>query len=456
MLSGNITLPSYHAFGVWYSHYQAYSQQEFEHDILAQYQNLSLPINVLVSDMDWHIEPNVAGCVPFNAYTWNTTLFPDHQGFIETLHNGSNPTGRHLRFLVNTHNFDGVDHCQDVFKKFQSALGLPSSNDLIHLNLTNLDYMVKFFDIVLDSIGDIDYFWVDGSLRTWSKNTGQAGPWNLFWQTHQHAQIIAVENRRPLVLTRNGGVGQHRYPIGFSGDAESAWVTLEAEIFMTAKASNILFAYWSHDIGGFLNNPSPELYARWCQFGSVAPILRTHGRKGTERRIWEYNTFEVMAQALRYRAVLAPYFYTLAKNAYEHGIGPLRPMYYQYPDFEGAYNLPLQYMVGDALLVRPIAESAINNSARARGTAGSPCQQCMQILSPTSSPDGFDGTNSPTTANISKVSVWVPPGTFYIWQEDFLAVSGPDVYDLPCPWTPFLAWSKRAPFFPFIMNLPWT
>ena len=55
---------------------------------------------------------------------------------------------------------------------------------------------------------------------------------------------------------------------------------------MTPIASNVLFAWWSHDLGGFHNGTGfegdedparlagSELYLRWLQFGSVRITLQ--------------------------------------------------------------------------------------------------------------------------------------------------------------------------------------
>ena len=48
---------------------------------------------------------------------------------------------------------------------------------------------------------------------------------------------------------------------------------------MTPRASNVLFGYWSHDIGGFSgaevdsahHTESPELFLRWLQVPSPPP-----------------------------------------------------------------------------------------------------------------------------------------------------------------------------------------
>ena len=72
--------------------------------------------------------------------------------------------------------------------------------------------------------------------------------------------------QRSLIFSRYGGLGQHRYPAGFSGDVHSEWDVLNYEVRFTARAGNVAFPYWSHDIGGFLGDRlDPELYVRWCQ-----------------------------------------------------------------------------------------------------------------------------------------------------------------------------------------------
>lgn len=44
----------------------------------------------------------------------------------------------------------------------------------------------------------------------------------------------------------NGGLGNHRYPLGFSGDTVQHEATLGFLIQATPLASNVLFPYWSH------------------------------------------------------------------------------------------------------------------------------------------------------------------------------------------------------------------
>src|SRR3990172_3567611 len=56
--------------------------------------------------------------------------------------------------------------------------------------------------------------------------------------------------KRPIVFHRWGGLGNHRYQIGFSGDTIAVWDSLAFQPYFTATAANVGYGYWSHDIGG--------------------------------------------------------------------------------------------------------------------------------------------------------------------------------------------------------------
>lgn len=97
-----------------------------------------------------------------------------------------------------------------------------------------------------------------------------------FWCNHVFFNDMKLHrtNRRPVIFHRWGGLGSHRYPIGFSGDSFTTFSTLAFQPYFTATASNVCFGYWGHDLGGhqqFLGN-DPELYLRWCQYGVFTPI----------------------------------------------------------------------------------------------------------------------------------------------------------------------------------------
>ncbi len=207
----------------------------------------------------------------------------------------------------------------------------------------------------------VDFWWLD--WQQWNETTME-GLTPIMWLNHVFfTEMERMGRTRPIILHRYGGLGSHRYQVGFSGDAVSTWKVLAFEPELTATASNVLYGYWSHDIGGHLpGEVAPELYTRWVQFGAFSPICRTHATRdaAAERRIWAYplRHFRAMHEALRLRASLVPYLYTAAREAYETGVSPLRPMYYAHPEAEEAYTHPGQYMFGPDLLVSPVTAPA--------------------------------------------------------------------------------------------------
>ena len=76
------------------------------------------------------------------------------------------------------------------------------------------------------------------------------------------------KKERGMVLSRFGGLGAHRYQVGFSGDyATVTWEGLAYQPYFSATAANVLYSMWSNDIVGGGKHDA-ELHTRWIQFGS--------------------------------------------------------------------------------------------------------------------------------------------------------------------------------------------
>ena len=205
----------------------------------------------------------------------------------------------------------------------------------------------------------MDFFWLDWQQASRTKTKGVNPTW---WLNYAHSSDMERRGLRPLIFHRWGGLGNHRYQVGFSGDTLSVWESLAFQPYFTATAANVGYAYWSHDIGGHMpGDVDPDLYTRWIQFGVFSPILRTHTTKNprAERRIWAYPDAhaKVMRDAFQLRYALIPYLYTEARKTYETGVAFFRPLYYDWPDVPDAYDARDQYTFGDSMMVAPIVES---------------------------------------------------------------------------------------------------
>jgi len=72
----------------------------------------------------------------------------------------------------------------------------------------------------------------------------------------------------------------------------------------------------------------------------------------------------VIRQTIRQRYEMAPYIYTMAREAYESGVSLCRPMYYDYPEAKEAYDFRNEYMFGDNMLVAPVTAPAKDGYAK--------------------------------------------------------------------------------------------
>ena len=171
-----------------------------------------------------------------------------------------------------------------------------------------------------------------------------------------------VNGKRNALLHRWGGLGNHRYQIGFSGDVIPTWASLTFQPYFTATAANVGYTFWSHDLGGHISASEPELYTRWLQWGAFSPVFRTHCSKNVEndRRIWTYpwSYYATLRQFTKLRQSLVPYIYTGARQVHDTSLALVQPVYYQYPDFEESYsNLSSHtYFYGKQFFIAPVTQ----------------------------------------------------------------------------------------------------
>lgn len=361
-VAGKIALPPRFAFGTWWSRYWAYSDQDLL-ELVQAFQEHDVPLDVLVIDMDWHQTFGVrwwenkkdqsGHTLGWTGYTWNRLYFPDPPPFLRWLHQQG------LKTTLNMHPASGVQPHEEQYAEMARAMGLdPKSQKYVPFEITNKKFAEHYLNLLhhpLEQQG-VDFFWLD-----WQQEhiTGVPGLSPTWWLNYVHSTDLERRGKRPLILHRWGGLGNHRYQIGFSGDTISVWESLAFQPYFTATAANVAYGYWSHDIGGHMpGKVSPELYTRWLQFGVFSPILRTHTTKNpeAERRLWAYPAeyAQVAREAFLLRYALIPYIYTTARLAYDTGLSLCRPLYYDYPETPEAYEFKDEYMFGEQILVAPV------------------------------------------------------------------------------------------------------
>jgi Glycosyl hydrolases family 31 TIM-barrel domain/Domain of unknown function (DUF5110)/Glycosyl hydrolase family 31 C-terminal domain len=365
-VAGRIPLPPRFAFGAWWSRYWDYSDQELD-ELIRGFRENDTPLDVLVIDMGWHISADqlqAMGAVDqsgerlgWTGYTWNKLLFPYPGDFLKKIHEDG------LKATLNLHPASGIQPWEQAYPAMARAMGIdPATKKYIPFDPTNKRWATNYFNIVLHPLEKqgINFWWLDWQQEL---NTKLPGVNNTWWLNYLHFTDQQREGKRPLLFHRWGGLGNHRYQIGFSGDTVSVWDSLAFQPWFTATAANVGYAYWSHDIGGHMPGVvDPELYTRWVQFGAYSPILRTHTTKNpdAERRIWAYPEpySSILRSTFQLRYALEPYLYTEARRTYDTGVAFFRPLYYDWPEQANAYTSKGEYVFGDEMLAAPVTTPA--------------------------------------------------------------------------------------------------
>ncbi|EOD32572.1 hypothetical protein EMIHUDRAFT_112277 [Emiliania huxleyi CCMP1516] len=348
--------------------------------LLREFEARGVPADVLVTDMDWHHtcyrrtygnESEKSMDASHNwpcwsGFSFDKKYFPDPPAFLGWCKAAGVHNGLNLHFQ------------SGLVKAEEDADRLPPDAEYAAFDPLNRTYSSHFHTHVLaplERLG-VDFWWLDwqqgearGEVGRDAERWGEVGRGEhffggsetpevnpTFWLNYVYSTqpdgraTPASAQRRRLIMHRWGGLGNQRYPIGFSGDTKSTWESLAFQPGFTASAANVAFGYWSHDIGGFFDRVEPELYVRWVQLGSLSPVFRAHGFRDPlhERRFWLFDeaAFVAMRSALRLRAELVPHLYTAARAAYDGGPSPVRPLYHEWPGLQPAYDFGGEYLFG--------------------------------------------------------------------------------------------------------------
>ncbi len=392
--AGNVPMPPRYAFGYWWSRYWSYSDQDFR-NLVSWFQKSDIPLDVLVIDMDWHPISEAAGG-GWTGWDWNENLFPDYKQFLSYLdEQGVNAT-------MNLHPAEGVRPFEHKYQEFRQRIGMKDGETREWLG-SDKQYVKALFDTYLHPYMDegVDFWWLD--WQQWLNDKKVEGLSNTWWCNYiWFTDMEHHGEKRPMLYHRWGGLGNHRYQVGFSGDSYITWQSLKFLPYFNHTASNVLYGYWSHDIGGHQSlrygTPVPvELYTRSMQMGEYLPILRTHSTKdpalNKEPWAFDFATQERLKAVINGRYALVPYIYAAARQDYETGISLCRPMYYDYPESKEAYDSIYrnQFMFGDLMMIAPITD-------------------------PVSKDDGY-----------SRLNVWLPQGEWIEYETGTLLQGGKTV-----------------------------
>jgi alpha-glucosidase (family GH31 glycosyl hydrolase) len=193
---------------------------------------------------------------------------------------------------------------------------------------------------------------------------------------HQAAREFTVQARQPLArFNRSGWTGTARYSqIVWNGDPTTDWgfdgLTSAVRNGLTMGLSGV--SMWGSDIGGFftLSAPqlTPELLARWIEFGAVSGVMRTQangfalGDRGRRPQITDPAVLPVWRRYTKLRTQLYPYIAAAARAYSRSGLPIMRHLSLAFPADRAAAAREDEFMFGPDLLAAPV----VSEGARTR------------------------------------------------------------------------------------------
>ncbi len=168
--------------------------------------------------------------------------------------------------------------------------------------------------------------------------------------------LKARPEKRPFVLTRANFLGGQRYAATWTGDNASREQHLEMSIPMSLTLGLSGQPFNGPDIGGFAENASADLWARWIGLGAFYPFSRGHAVKGSNNKEpWAFGpaveSTARMALDRRYR--LLPYLYTLFQESTHDGLPVMRPDFFIDPQNRDLRAEQGSFTLGENLLIVP-------------------------------------------------------------------------------------------------------
>uniref|UniRef100_A0A8C2BDS6 Glucosidase, alpha; neutral C n=1 Tax=Cyprinus carpio TaxID=7962 RepID=A0A8C2BDS6_CYPCA len=204
----------------------------------------------------------------------------------------------------------------------------------------------------------------NGPEQTMPKDAVHHGGWehrelhNLYGFYQHMATFEGLLTRsggteRPFILSRSFFAGSQRLGAIWTGDNVATWEYLKISIPMLLSLT---------DVGGFVQDPDPELLVRWYQAGALQPFFRGHSAKMTKRRepwLFGDDVTSAIRSAVQDRYRLLPYWYTLFHQAHTSALPPIRPLWVEFPSDTSMFAVENQYMIGGALLVCPVTDPGV-------------------------------------------------------------------------------------------------
>lgn len=167
------------------------------------------------------------------------------------------------------------------------------------------------------------------------------------------------DNKRGLVITRSGYSGLQRFSSVWTGDNIATWQHIWLANVQCQRLAISGVSYAGSDIGGFIGQPTPEMFVRWIQLGIFHPFCRVHSSQDDgDQEPWSFGTeaLDLFREAIELRYQMLPYHYTAFFQYHKYGVPILRPLVFYDQTDPASYYRDHEFLCGEHILTACIDE----------------------------------------------------------------------------------------------------
>ncbi|SFE99842.1 glycoside hydrolase family 31 protein [Flavobacterium xueshanense] len=378
-LTGKPELPPLWALGYHQCKWSYYPESNLK-EVAAKFRELKIPCDALYLDIDY-----MEG---FRCFTWNKEYFPDPKRMVAELAEDGFKTvviidpGIKIdkEYAVYKEALEKDYFCKRADGPYMKGKVWPGEcNFPDYTNPAVREWWAGLFKELISEIG-VKGVWNDMNEPAVMEVPNKTFPMdvrhdydgnpcshrkahNIYGTQMARATYHGVKRfaypKRPFVITRSAYAGAQRYTSSWTGDNVATWEHLWIANIQVQRMSISGMGFTGSDIGGFAEQPSGELYARWIQLGVFHPFCRTHssGDHG-DQEPWAFDeeVIDITRKFVNLRYQLLPYLYTMFWQYIEEGIPMLKPLvYYDQEDIQTHYRND-EFVFGNQILVCPILE----------------------------------------------------------------------------------------------------
>ena len=363
-LTGRPALPPAWSFGLWLT--TSFTTDYNEETVTSFIQGMAdrdLPLHVFHFDCFWMKEFHWVN------FEWDKRVFPDPQGMLKRFKE------RGLRICVWINPYvaqrsamfdEGMQNGYLVMRpngdvwqwdNWQAGMGL--------VDFTNPE-ACRWFGDKLRALVDmgVDCFKTDFGERiptavVFHDGSDPLKMHNYYSYLYNKTVFEVLEEKlgkgAAAVFARSATTGGQQFPVHWGGDSTATFESMAESLRGGLSLCLSGFGFWSHDMGGFEQTASADVYKRWCAFGLLSSHSRLHG-SSSYRVPWLYDdeAVDVLRAFTKLKCRLMPYLFGAALEAHQKGVPVMRSMHLEFPTDPGCDTLDRQYMLGDSLLVAPV------------------------------------------------------------------------------------------------------